>query len=123
MAFVHNYKDLKVWQKSRELVKDVYLLSATFPSEEKFGIVSQLRRAVISISNNLAEGSGRRSDRDFCRFLDFSYSSAVEVENILYLCLDLNFIEQSKSEEYFRRIEEIQKMIFSLRNKLEQAIN
>ncbi len=78
---MHNYKDLIVWQKARVLVKDVYSLVAIFPYDEKFGISSQMKRSVISISSNIAEGAGRSSDKDFMRFLDIANGSAFELES------------------------------------------
>jgi len=71
----HNYKNLEVWKKSRKFVADIYSLSASFPKEEKFGIVSQIRRAAISVSLNISEGSGRGSDKEFIHFLNIAYAS------------------------------------------------
>src|SRR5213078_92655 len=89
---MHNYKELKVWQKGRILVKDVYLISASYPPSELYGITSQIRRATISISNNIAEGSGRSSKEDFSHFLETAFSSALEVENLIFLSFDLSYI-------------------------------
>jgi len=114
------YKDLKVWEKSRLFIKEIYLTTADFPNEEIFGIVSQLRRASISISNNIAEGSGRESKKDFSRFLTISYSSAVEVENLLIISNDLEMINEYQFENLYKKIEEIQKMIFALRKSIIQ---
>src|SRR5688572_16147355 len=91
---MHNFKELKVWQKSRAFVKDVYNVTAKFPADERFGMVSQFRRASFSISLNIAEGSGKYTDADFCRFLDNAFGSAVEVETLIYLAFDLNFIDE-----------------------------
>ena len=89
-----------------------------FPGDEKFGITSQIRRAVVSISLNISEGSGRGTDKDFRHFLDTSYSSALEVENLIYLCQDLDFINEKLTEEMTGKVNEIQKMIRGLQNKL-----
>ena len=88
---MHNFKELDVWKKSRILVKDIYLLLANFPDVEKFGIISQMKRAVVSIPSNIAEGSGRSSDKEFVRFLDIALGSAFELETQLYLSFDLSF--------------------------------
>ncbi|MEZ4844628.1 MAG: four helix bundle protein [Bacteroidia bacterium] len=93
---MHNFKELKVWQKSRILVKDVYLISKSFPKDEQFGITSQIRRAVISVSNNIAEGSGRNTKGKFKQFLVMAYGSALELGNLLILCLDLEMIQELK---------------------------
>jgi four helix bundle protein len=91
---LHNFKDLIVWQKARILVKDIYNLVADFPEDEKFEITSQIKRATISISSNIAEGAGRNSDKDFIRFLDIANGSAFELETQLYLSFDLGFINK-----------------------------
>jgi len=116
---MHNYKELKIWQKSRTLVKEVYELTTSLPSSEKYGIVSQIQRAAISIPANIAEGSGRGSNKDFSRFLDIAVASAFELETEIILCFDLNFIEEQSFNTILPRIQEIQKMIFSFKNQLE----
>ena len=115
---MRNFKELKVWQKARVLVKDVHLLSAKFPNEEKFGMTQQLRNAALSISNNIAEGCGRRTDGDFKRFIDIACGSATETENMIYLSLDLNFMTKEDHSMMIERIEEIQKMLIGLYNSL-----
>jgi len=115
---MHNYKNLKIWQKARVLVKKVYLISADFPESERFGITSQIRRAVISISNNIVEGSGRGSENDFQRFLDYALSSNFEVENMFYLALDLGYINQELFEELLSQSNELGKMIYGFKNSL-----
>jgi four helix bundle protein len=118
---VHNFKKLDVWKKARELVKEIYIMSAKFPSEERFGIVSQIRRAAVSISLNISEGSGRGTDKDFSRFLDMSYSSALEVENLIYLCYDLGFIDIKKQDEMLGKVSEVQKMLRGFQSKLDKG--
>jgi four helix bundle protein len=116
----HNFKKLEVWKKSREFVKEVYEASVKFPVEERYGIVSQIRRAVVSVLLNISEGSGRGTDKDFSHFLDTAFSSALEVENLIYLCFDLKFIEENKQNELLEKIIEIQKMIRGLQNTLDK---
>lgn len=116
----HNYKNLKVWQKSREFVKDVYIISAKFPSDEKFGVVTQLRRAAISISLNIAEGSGRSSDKDFKNFLHNAYGSSLEVENLAILCLDLGFINEATQNDLVEKVNELQRMLNAFISKLHE---
>ncbi len=115
---MHNYKKLKVWQKTRVLVKDIYILSRKFPEEERFGLTSQIRRAVVSINLNISEGSGR-TDKGFKNFLRNAHTSALEVENILILCSDLEMITEKEYNDFSARILEIQKMLFGLMDSLD----
>ena len=115
---MHNYKELIVWQKARILVKEVYNLVATFPDNEKFGISSQIKRAVISIASNIAEGAGRGSDKDFMRFLDIANGSAFELETQFYLTFDLEFIKEEILIEFTEKITEVQKLIYGFKSRL-----
>ncbi len=115
---MHNYKELKVWQKVRVLVKTVYQLTKDFPKEESFGLVSQMRRAVISIPSNIAEGAGRETSKVFCRFLDITYGSSFELETQLLLCFDLEYISEAVSSETETQIKEIQRMLYAFKSKL-----
>jgi len=114
----HNFRELKVWQKARKAVKEIYLLTDSFPSEEKFGIISQIRRAAISISCNISEGAGRGTDKYFARFLDLAEGSANEVINLLFLSFDLEFISEEQQNHFLETYEEINKMLVGLRNNL-----
>jgi four helix bundle protein len=89
---MHNYHELKIWQEGRKLVKSVYALSSKFPNEEMYGLTSQIRRAAISIPSNIAEGTGRKSDKEFQRFLDYAIGSLFELETQIILANDLNFV-------------------------------
>ena len=111
---MHNFKELKVWQLSRLLVKEIYVLSSNLPNDEKFGLISQLRRCSVSIPTNIAEGSGRNTDKDFAHFLNISLGSAYELETLLILCVDVNFISSEQLEILSLKISEIQKMTFGL---------
>ncbi|WP_430812348.1 MULTISPECIES: four helix bundle protein [unclassified Carboxylicivirga] len=115
---MHKFKELKVWQKSRVLVKEVYFLTKGLPSSEQFGITSQLRGASVSIPANIAEGAGRNSNKDFSRFLDIANGSSFEVETLFYLCLDLDYISADTFSDIHFKILEIQKMIYSLKSKI-----
>jgi four helix bundle protein len=114
---MHTYpfEKLIVWQRSRELNKQIYTITSKFPSEEKFGIVSQIRRAGVSVSNNLAEGSARISSKEQARFSEIAYSSLMEVLNLYILAHDLNFLNTKDLEEIRPLIEEISWKINSLR--------
>ncbi|MDP1677631.1 MAG: four helix bundle protein [Bacteroidota bacterium] len=91
---MQNLKNLLVWQKAHLLVKEVYVVSNDFPKEELYGITSQLRRAAVSIPTNIAEGSGRGSDADFKRFLQIAFGSTSEVEYLIFLSKELQFISE-----------------------------
>ena len=117
---MHNFKELKIWQLSRQLVKEVYELTSTFPLEEKYGLISQIRRCVVSIPTNIAEGCGRKTNKDFSHFLNISLGSAYELETLLTLSLDLQFISNEQHEAFSIQRSEIQKMIFGLIKTLRQ---
>lgn len=114
---MHNYKQLKIWQKARVLVKDIYVLSAEFPSEEKYNLKSQVRRAAVSVVLNIAEGSGF-SNKKFRQFLRTSITSCFEVETVLILALDLEFISSNKFSIFEEQITELQKMIYGFTKSL-----
>ncbi|MBU1011882.1 MAG: four helix bundle protein [Bacteroidetes bacterium] len=108
---MHNFLELKVWQKSRELVKKIYQSTVDFPTVEKFVLESQIKRSAISISSNIAEGAGRETSKEFSRFLDIASGSAFELESQIILALDLEFINPKAGETLINDIKEIQKMI------------
>jgi len=82
---MHNFKDLRVWQKSIELTTDIYKLLASFPTDEKFGLISQLKRAAVSVPSNIAEGAGRNSNKEFNHFLSISLGSLFELKTQLII--------------------------------------
>lgn len=113
---MHKYKDLKVWEKSVELCALIYKITASFPSEEKFGLTNQVRRASVSIASNIAEGAGRNSPKEFRQFLAIATGSCYETETQLIIAEKLNYVNET--EKAFLLITEIQKMIFAFSNKL-----
>jgi four helix bundle protein len=92
---MHNFKELKIWQLSRTLVKEIYDITSDFPSAEKYGLVS-LRRCAVSIPTNIAEGAGRSTDKDFAHFLNISLGSAYELETLLILSFDVELLGEDK---------------------------
>ena len=92
---MHQFKELKVWNNTRLLVKEIYIYTESFPKEEVFGLTNQIRRSAISISSNIAEGCGRESSIEFARFLDLANGSAFELESQLILANDLNFLSDT----------------------------
>lgn len=115
---MHKYKDLKFWQLSRAFCKDIYIITKSFPDEEKFGLISQLRRACVSISSNIAEGTSRESNKDFKRFLMISMGSCYEIESQLLLSFDLEFINLKELEDLNNTLQQIIKMMSKFSNSL-----
>ena len=115
---MHRYKDLKFWQLSRAFCKDIYIITKPFPDEEKFGLISQLRRASVSISSNIAEGTSRESNKDFKRFLIISLGSCCEIESQLLLSFDLEFINLKELEDLNKTLQQIIKMMSKFSNSL-----
>jgi four helix bundle protein len=113
----HNFKELLAWQKARKLVKETYKVSANFPQEERYGLTSQLRRAIVSVPTNIAEGCGRGGDKELAHFLDIAFASAYEVETLLILSYDLQFIDEANLETLTNDVSEVQRMIYSLIKK------
>ena len=115
---MHQFKELKVWQKGREFVKDIYLATRNFPKDELFGITSQMRRSAVSIPTNIAEGCGRNTDADLSRFFDIANGSAFELETLAILSFDLDFLSQEEFNRFDKKLNEIQRMIFGFKNSL-----
>ncbi len=113
-----HYKDLLVWQKAMALAKGVYVLTAKFPAEERFGLISQMRRAAVSVPSNIAEGQARQSTGEFLHFLSRSSGSLAELETQLLLSVELNICPKQETEELIGQIGELQKMIVGLRRAL-----
>ena len=117
-----NYKNLIVWQKSITLVKDIYDLTDAFPSEEKFGLISQMRRAAVSIPSNIAEGQARRTTKDYIRFVSTSEGSLAELETQLIIATELNFCSDLQAKGRFDLMLEIRKMLNALRRSLTKKL-
>jgi four helix bundle protein len=117
---MHRFKELEIWKKSRTFCVKVYSVTSSFPSEERFGLTNQLRRAAVSIPSNIAEGSSRQSNKDFARFLEISIGSAYEIETQLSIASDLGFINTDKADELIITLDEIVKMTSKFRSNLIQ---
>ena len=118
MGNVTTFKDLIVWQKAMELVKETYILVKKLPKEETYVLSDQMRRSAISIPSNIAEGNGRKSKSEYIRFLDISRGSLYELETQIYIGVMLGFFDESETQEILLLITEINKMINSLITKL-----
>ncbi len=114
----HNFKEIKAWQKSINLLSIVYELVAKFPKDEKYALSSQIKRAVVSISSNIAEGSGRNTNNDFAHFLDMALGSAFELESEILAAIELKFITKGECEKLFAELDEVQKLIVGFQNFL-----
>jgi len=115
---MNNYKELKVWQKAIDLAEDLYKATNSFPTEEKFGLISQLKRAAVSVASNIAEGAGRNTDGEFRQMLGIAYGSVCEVETQLILSNRMSMIDENKFEKLSSDINSIQKMLYALIKKL-----
>jgi len=114
--YIFSFEKLEVWKESILLVKSIYELTDNFPDTEKFGLISQLRRASTSISSNLAEGTSRSTNKDKAHFTTLSFSSAMEVLNQLIIAKELNFINEKDYMGIRKQISKITNMLNSLRN-------
>lgn len=108
----NRYRDLLIWQKSLSLIKEVYAEAEKLPKTEEYNLKQQLKKAVVSVSLNIAEGKNRRTAKDFINFLNIAKGSLAEAEAVLLICEELKYLQTS--EDIFARIEELAKMINSL---------
>ena len=113
-----DHKDLIVWQKSMDLLVEVYRLVKKLPKEETYALSDQMRRAVVSIPSNIAEGRGRSSEKDFLRFLFMARGSRAELETQILACIRLNYFEEIEAEPALNLSSEISSMLNSMINKL-----
>jgi four helix bundle protein len=114
--YTYSFEKLEVWNEAKEFAKSIYILTSTFPDSEKFGLISQLRRASVSICSNIAEGSARNSYKDKAHFTTMAFSSAIEVLNQLILSFELNIIIEDDYLKLRRDIESVTNKLNGLRN-------
>ena len=115
---IKSYKDLIVWQKGYELVKQVYEITSKLPQSEVFALQSQIRRSAVSIVSNIAEGNSRKTRKDYCHFLNIAYGSTSELETQLFLCKDIYGLD---IKDCVGLVEEVSKMLRVLIIKLEPS--
>ena len=115
---MNNFKELNVWQKAFELVKEVYQISKNFPNKEQFGLISQIRRAAVSIPPNIADGAGKMRKKEFAHFLSISLGSSYELETQLIISLELKFTNTDTFKNTEQLITEVQRMIRGLQKSL-----
>jgi four helix bundle protein len=117
-----DYKNYKVWQKSHELVLDIYRITSSFPKSEQFNLVSQINRASLSVPTNIVEGCGRETQKELIRFLYISSGSAHELEYLILVSSKLKFISTKDSKTLLKKIDEIKKMLFSLIKTIKKSL-
>ena len=122
MNDVFSFESLKVYKVARELVKNVYILQNTFPKEERYALGDQIRRAAVSITANLAEGSGRQSPKEKVRFIEIAFGSMTEVFCELQTACDLNYITNEQINNLRPQFTEVAKMLSGLRKKFQTTI-
>jgi len=120
---MHQFKELKVWQKGRVLAKDIYKATQKFPKEELFGISAQMRRAADSIPINVAGGCGRDSYKELKRFIGIANGSAFELETLVIRSVDIKFLSKEDFERFDVELTEILKMIFGLKKSRIKSMN
>ena len=111
---VSNFKELRVWKKAIYVGKQVYEISKKFPDDEKYGLTSQLRRAVVSISSNISEGCGRRTNKDFVNLLHIAMGSLREVQSQLFISKELGYLDEKMLRDLDFELEELAKMLTGL---------
>ena len=114
-----DFKELRVWSKAHELTVSVYVITRIFPKDEMYGLTSQVRRSAASIGANIAEGCGRRSDGELCRFLQIARGSASETEYHLLLAKDLGLLSESDFRKAEQKVLEVQRMLTALVQKVQ----
>jgi four helix bundle protein len=108
---MNKYKQLNVWQLSVDLATEVYRLTSRFPDKERFGLITQINRSVVSVSSNIAEGAGRNTDKDFAHFIGIAVGSLFELETQLIISKNLNYLSEPELSEIQSKISSIQKML------------
>lgn len=115
---MHNFKELKVWKAGIEISKLIFQLTRNFPAEERYALTSQLNRCAVSIPSNIAEGCGRKSDRELYQFLSISLGSAFELETQIILAYEFSYIDKNTYNNAITQISEVQKMLNGLQRSL-----
>lgn len=121
MSTIKSFEDLPVWQDARKFTNKIYNLTNKFPKEEIYGLTSQIRRATVSIMSNIAEGFDRRSDKELSNFLSMARGSSSEVQNDLYIALDLKYISKEDFAIMYQEAKKIAKQINGLMTYLKSG--
>ena len=116
---MHNYKNLHIWQDGIVLAKTIYQVTSNFPANEKFGIVSQMTRAAVSVSSNIAEGAGRGSNKEFVNFLGIAVGSLFELHTQITICEQIGYIDAEVLLELEQQITLLQQQITAYKQRIE----
>ncbi len=115
---MHNYKELNIWKRSIKLAVEVYKIFASFPPDERYGLTSQIKRAVVSIASNIAEGAGRNTNGEFVQFLGIANGSSFEVTTQLIIAAELGIVNYEQVNMILSELDEVQKMFYGFMNNL-----
>ena len=121
MATFNRFEDIQAWQKARILTKIIYQITKETEFSKDYDLRSQIRRSSISIMANIAEGQGRRTNKDFANFLNISLGSISETKSHIYIALDLEYINQAIFDDVYRKLDEVGKMVFALSGHLRET--
>jgi len=121
LSTIKSFEDLPVWKDARKFTNKIYNLTNKFPKEELYGLTSQIRRATVSIMSNIAEGFDRRSDKELSNFLSMARGSSSEVQNDLYIAIDLEYISQDEFNQLYQEAKKIAKQINGLMTYLKSG--
>ncbi len=119
---MQRFTELRVWERSHNLALAIYEATGEFPTEERFGLVAQVRRAAVSVAANIAEGSKRQSNRDYGHFLNLAQGSVAEVEELVMLSRDLGLLTRETAGELLERADHIARMLATLRTRVLKAV-
>lgn len=117
----HNINELAIWQKSMDLALEIYEVTTDFPTEEKYGLTSQVRKCAVSIPSNIAEGAGRNSTGEFVHFLGIAHGSSYELQTQLIISNRLNLLSNEKAQPLLEKVKEIQKMNYRFKESLSKS--
>lgn len=116
---MHNYKNLHIWQEGINLARKIYEVTGNFPANEKYGIVSQMTRAAVSIPSNIAEGAGRNSNKDFANFLSIAIGSIFELHTQIAICEQIGYINDETTKQLEQQIYTLQQQITTYKQRIE----
>lgn len=115
---MRNFREYDIWKNAIEIAKEIYLMTERFPHAEKYGLISQIHRASVSIASNIAEGASRESQKEFSHFLQIALGSVFEVETQIIIALEINYIKPEESQKVLEKLHTLQKQISTLINKM-----
>jgi four helix bundle protein len=121
MSTFRRFEDILAWQKARQITSQIYSVTNSGQFAKDFGLRDQLRRASVSIMANIAEGFGRRSDKEFANFLNIAHGSASECQSHLYVALDLGYVSQPDFQQFYSALGECSKMVIGLSHHLRKS--